>query len=102
MSEKRNRSGVCPLGDSLFNNSLQELEGELVADSELDYAVLVAIVTVLVYFGHTQIVTKVENCLLILKRKAEGNRQVESLALILEVNVFGLSCTNTVNLMLGT
>jgi len=73
MSEKRNRSGVCPLGDSLFNNSLQELEGELVADSELDYAVLVAIVTVLVYFGHTQIVTKVENCLFILKRKAEGN-----------------------------
>jgi hypothetical protein len=58
MSEKRNRSGVCPLGDSLFNNSLQELEGELVADSELDYAVLVAIVTVLVYFGHTQIVAK--------------------------------------------
>ena len=40
MSEKRNRSGVCPLGDSLFNNSLQELEGELVADSELDDAVL--------------------------------------------------------------
>lgn len=79
-----------------------ELEGKLVAYSELDDAILVAIVTVLVYFGHTQIVTKVENCLFILKRKAEGNRQVESLAGILVVSVFALSCTNTVNLMLGT
>ena len=81
---------------------LQYLEGELITDGKLDDAVLALLVTILVNLSQTKVVTTVYHNVIKLVRDAKGNREIESLAIILRSYIHALRRANAINLHVGS
>ena len=81
---------------------LQCLEGELITDGKLDDAVLALLVTILVNLSQTKVVATVYHNVIKLVRDAKGNREIESLAIILRSYIHALRRANAINLHVGS